>query len=70
MVIGHDLAHRLILEGRYLAIGASLKVFWAKNIPYETIDFKEQKKECATFYREKRPFIYRNPEGVEIPFFL
>ena len=40
-----------------------------KNIPYETIDFKEQKKEFNTFYREKRPFIYRNPEGVEFPLF-
>lgn len=40
-----------------------------KNIPYDTLDFKEQKDEFNAFYRANRPSIYRNPEGVEFPLF-
>lgn len=47
-----------------------VKAFLAeKNLPYGTIDFKEQKNEFNTFYRANRPQIYRNPEGVEFPLF-
>lgn len=41
-----------------------------KKLAYETIDFKEQKKEFNEFYRSNRPAIYRNPEGVEFPLFF
>ncbi len=40
-----------------------------KNIPYDTIDFQEQKDTFNAFYRANRPSIYRNPEGVEFPLF-
>lgn len=47
-----------------------VKAFLAeKNIPYATVDFKEQKDAFNTFYRANRPAIYRNPEGVEFPLF-
>lgn len=47
-----------------------VKAFMAeKNIPYDTIDFKEQKDDFNLFYRKHRPEIYRNPEGVEFPLF-
>lgn len=45
-----------------------VKAFLAeKNLPYNTVDFKEQKDEFSVFYRTHRPEIYRNPEGVEFP---
>lgn len=39
------------------------------NLEYRTVDFQEQKQEFNKFYRENRPKLYRNPEGVEFPLF-
>lgn len=47
-----------------------VKAFLAeKNLPYATIDYKEQKDEFNAFYRANRAAIYRNPEGIEFPLF-
>ena len=40
-----------------------------KNMPYDTVDFKEDAQAFNTFYRANRKSIYRNPEGVEFPLF-
>lgn len=39
------------------------------NMAYEAVDFKEQKDDFNRFYRQNRPSIYRNPEGVEFPIY-
>ena len=40
-----------------------------KQIPYDTVDFQENKDAFNAFYRANRPSIYRNPEGVEFPIY-
>ncbi len=40
-----------------------------KGMAYSTVDFKADASAFNAFYRAKRPFIYRNPEGVEFPLF-
>lgn len=41
----------------------------ARQIPYETVDFKAEVQTFNAFYRAHRKAIYRNPEGVEFPLF-